>query len=296
MLKQESARFEGKTRIQAMTARVDNYYQLIATNILLQASDLEALSAQHDAGRVTLRKEIERVGMAYASMFRTEKMLSQAIQAENLITRLSQRGDADLNTIVQGLYELGKDHTGLVADFGITATSLDAFKMTGNTFADSLGHIELPRDARVRATARIAELMNESRIFLRKELDPAIEALFMNTDPEFLELYRKAREVHYRTRHRQENELPVNTAIVTFVFTNAGTGEPIEGVAIALNGIVSPELSDENGEIYLDTLIPGTYHIAASAPGYQPLEWDTPQLEAGNEYDIEKALNPEANG
>ncbi|MDD2963542.1 MAG: hypothetical protein PHU33_06315, partial [Bacteroidales bacterium] len=70
----------------------------------------------------------------------------------------------------------------------------------------------------------------------------------------------------------------------------------VEGVSVAINGVINSEISDAEGELYLDTLEPGSYHVAAAVPGYRSIEWDTPPLEAGLEYTFEKPLSPETTG
>lgn len=143
-------------------------------------------------------------------------------------------------------------------------------------FHENTTLIELKRDNKIDATARLGEVFADCRAFLSKELDPAMKALFALHDPEFLSLYLKAREVNYRTRHRNPETTDADLPLVTLVFTDAETHQPVEGVSVAINGVINSEISDAEGELYPDTLEPGSYHVAAAVPGYQSIEWDTP--------------------
>ena len=296
LLKQESARFENKPTISALIARLDPFDASLTHYAALQSTGIAALRELHGSNRQQLEGGIRQVANASLAMFRGAKMANEVLQIEALLPGLGQRPDNQLKPLADSLADLCLPHVAMVADFDITSASLEALKQQAAAFHENTTQIELKRDNKVDATARIGATLDECRQFLRQELDPAMKALFALQDPEFLSLYLKAREVNYRTRHRNPETTDEDLPLVTLVFSDAETHQPVEGVSVAINGVINSEISDTEGELYLDTLEPGSYHVAAAVPGYQSIEWDTPPLEAGLEYTFEKPLSPETSG
>ena len=296
LLKQEAARFENKPTISALIARLDPFDASITRYFGLQSTGIAALREQHENNRALLEGNIRQAANAFLVVFRGAKMSSEVMLLEAAMLGLGQKADNQLKAITETVCNTGLPHVQMVADFGITANSLEAMQQQAVAFHENTTLIELKRDNKIDATARLVEVFADCRTFLSKELDPAMKALFALQDPEFLSLYLKAREVNYRTRHRNPETTDEDLPLVTLVFSDAETHQPVEGVSVAINGVINSEISDTEGELYLDTLEPGSYHVAAAVPGYQSIEWDTPPLEAGLEYTFEKPLSPETSG
>ncbi len=110
--------------------------------------------------------------------------------------------------------------------------------------------------------------VKDMRSFLSNEMDP-LAVVFMNTQPDFYAIYKKARKIPKTSRHTlTADELENTTGAIDLTVLAKDTMEPVLG---ALCGIASVEFSDttdETGESYVDCLLPETYILTVSCPGY----------------------------
>lgn len=287
----------GKTRLLNSVAKLENLANMIETNQLVQNENLSALHKGKVALRDSLNTQVEKVGKGMMAVFHQDEMVVEEAKAKSAIGGFNVLPEMQVLVNVKELFNLGMAHSAKVAEAGIDEAMLNSMKLAGETFHSTVTANEMTQDGRVQATARINALVVEARREMRSVTDMLMLTIFSDTEPEFYTGYLKAREVSERGRHKKQSnkEETPQFAMVSFVFTDSTTGEPIEGVAIAVDGRVVDDFSDATGELYLDNLTPGAKLVAASAPGYQSREWTTAVLEAGKDYEMEEQLTPEMN-
>ena len=296
-LKAAATLMAGKTRLLNSVAKLENLANMIETNQLAQNEDLSALHKGKVALRDSLNTQVEKVGKGMMAVFHQDAMVIEEAKAKSVISGFNTLPEMRVLVSVKELFNLGMAHAARVAEAGIDEAMLNSMKLAGETFHSTVTSNEMTQDGRVQATARINTLVADARRELRLVTDMLMLTHFSETETEFYAGYQKAREISERGRHKKHNdkEETPQFAMVSLVFTDSTTGNPIEGVAIAVDGRVMDDFSDATGELYLDNLTPGAKLIAASAPGYQSREWTTAALEAGKDYEMEEQLSPEMN-
>ena len=75
----------------------------------------------------------------------------------------------------------------------------------------------------------------------------------------------------------------METAVLQGIVVDAGTKEVIEDAIIQIEGTELKTTTDEDGEFYIDTIIPATYTIRIIAFGYKEYEQSNIVLNSGNE-------------
>lgn len=269
---------------------------VLRANIDVQANTLKGNTATKNSLRQLINKQMEIQGNFLSSYFWLKRMTNERTEVESALKNFRDAKDGTVRMLVDKLTNLGlKEDVTELAKANFERDQLVTLQNHGHTYDALVTGRVISHDERVEATAHIATTLARIKEIVSQGIS-GLMTTFSDTHPELVTLFNKVKAVEYPTsRHRKPDEDESgNLVIATFRFTNSMTGEPIEGVAVALDGMVQNDLSDDNGELYFDNLTPGDLLVAASAPGYHSREWTTPVLEGGEEYDFEEQLTPEA--
>jgi hypothetical protein len=105
--------------------------------------------------------------------------------------------------------------------------------------------------------------------------------LIFENEPDKLRDYILDRSPKKKTVKVADKE--VETAVLQGTITDAKTNEVIEDAIIEIAGTDFKTTTDENGEFYIDTVIPATYTIRIIAFGYKQYQQTNVVLNSGNE-------------
>jgi hypothetical protein len=105
--------------------------------------------------------------------------------------------------------------------------------------------------------------------------------LIFENEPDKLRDYILDRSPKKKTVKVADKE--VETAVLQGTITDAETQEIIEDAIIEIAGTDLKTTTDENGEFYIDTVIPATYTIRIIAFGYKQYQQTNVVLNSGNE-------------
>ena len=105
--------------------------------------------------------------------------------------------------------------------------------------------------------------------------------LIFENEPDKLRDYILDRSPKKKTTKVADKE--VETAVLQGTITDAETHEVIEDAIIEIAGTDFKTTTDENGEFYIDTVIPATYTIRIIAFGYKEFQQTNVELLSGNE-------------
>ena len=288
----EAALFANKPRLSSALQRQAEKLQLIDANHQIQLSELKGFTAHKESLRNYLEVKVTVIGKALGAMFTQDNNQADFAKARSIYQHITRCGDAELPTFVNNLLALANKNTDGLAEFSISVDALEELKSTADTFKTLCSTNELNRDDRTLATKNIRKLIAESRLLFANELDLMLASL-KETEPHFYEQYLKAREIGGFSRKSTAAE-DADTTASSWLFTNALTNAPIEGVSLLFDGKVLEDTSDEAGELYDDEVSPGTHQCTASAPGYASKQFSCVASEAGKAYTFEHKLTPES--
>ncbi len=138
--------------------------------------------------------------------------------------------------------------------------------------------------------------VKDMRSFLSNEMDP-LAVVFMNTQPDFYAIYKKARKIPKTSRHKlTADELENTTGAIDMTVLAKDTMEPVIGALCGIASIEFSDTTDETGGSYVDCLLPSAYILTVSCPGYITAT-NTVELAAGEykvlEIQLEKDLSGE---
>jgi hypothetical protein len=105
--------------------------------------------------------------------------------------------------------------------------------------------------------------------------------LIFENEPDKLRDYILDRSPKKKTVNVADKE--VETAVLQGTITDAETHQAIEDAIIEIAGTDFKTTTDENGEFYIDTVIPATYTIRIIAFGYKEFQQTNIELLSGNE-------------
>ena len=259
----------------------------------IQMNILVGYGTNKNALRKSIEAEVDSIGNGLISIYDDLKMGLESARAKTCVERFISRRDADMQQPVQAMCEDAlKLDASVLAQANLTADEINNLLNSVNAFQKLVTGRHVSLEEQKLATTSIRNSLAKLKNLTRGPM-LGLMKVFRNSKPEVLELYKRVITVDYPGRRHRKPVESDTTAMVTIEFTDAVNGNSIEGVAISVNGKLRSEISDENGEIYLDDLLPAIYHIVASVPGYHTIEWDTPVLDAGQSYEFEQPMNPE---
>lgn len=273
--------------------RLRNYVAVVNDTKGVQLNALIGVTANKSAMREMINQEVKNLCLLmvpYHSIRQNPLAKERAQAAGDGFYRLRE---AEVFEVVKMICTdaLAETEENLLAA-NIQKLDVSNLLSLGTTYQSLVTGTKANRESRTHATAIIAATLPKGRYEVNVNISGLMRA-FRKSHPDLVDYFDRLTVVDYpHRRHRKEEEVPA-TALVTFTFTDEASNQPIEGALLAIDGKLHEEPSDDNGEIYIDTLTPGTHNVVVSAPGYQSLEWTTQALVAGQEYEIEEFLTPE---
>ncbi|MEI6851493.1 MAG: hypothetical protein WCL06_01575 [Bacteroidota bacterium] len=170
---------------------------------------------------------------------------------------------------VLGGYTVGLATAGLNAAF-ITTLTEDITQMEALTL--------IPQDmidAHKALKIQFVDHMGKSKEFLDKQMDKAME-LYRITNVPFYLLYTASRKARH---HHRKRKLPVpdpeaTTGILELMVLFKESMDAAAGVSFIVPVLNISQTTDEDGEIYCDQLVPGTYTAKLTMDGYKSIEFE----------------------
>lgn len=275
-------------------ARLNRLTEVIRGSRTIQVSALKGVTTNKTSLREMINSEMKNICLILVPYYTENHNALAKARAMAGAEKFSRSRESDVYELVKAVCDDAlKESPAELMKANLTVEEINDLMTMATTYNKLVSGGKVTRETRNLATATIASAIGDARDEVNEKTSGYMRA-FRKSHPALVELFDGLCVVDYpHRRHRKPQTTPA-TAIVTLAFSNEATNEPIEGVVISLNGTVHADPSDESGEIYLDNLAPGTHTVAASAPGYESLEWTTQPLEAGKEYEIEEFLTPEA--
>ena len=178
---------------------------------------------------------------------------------------------ADCNLILN----LIDQNTAGLEDYNIDASYTTALR---NTATNLETVTQLPQDV-IKQHAEDNKMYEdhekEVKKFFKKEMDPFMK-IYMKINMPFYLAYLGARHVrhHHLKRKPKIVDTETTTGILDMLVLEKDTLHPLADVGFVIPSLNISESSDEDGDIYIDEIVPGGYKGKLHAEGYKDVDVD----------------------
>ena len=134
--------------------------------------------------------------------------------------------------------------------------------------------------------AEIMEVMNTCKLVYKG--NPA-----KTKDYTFRSLRQQVRADGKKATPATGTDAPETTGSITATAINKTTGDPLEGVTMLILDTDISDVTDSEGDAYLDEVAAGEYTLSFSKPGFAQVLFNHTQVLPGGDTELEAELEPE---
>ncbi|MEI8201941.1 MAG: hypothetical protein WCH34_02955 [Bacteroidota bacterium] len=222
-------------------------------------------SLKKDEASVKINR-VRSVMFGYATETKNEILKNKM---ELSLSEIKKIRDADFYNYGKLVYDEAWAIKTLLVPYGISEAKITAI----NTAIDNFVLVEQqPRLTQIELEQKrelLDKKIKDCKPFLSKEIDK-IAIVFEEDEPEFYGLWVKARRLPKTIRHKvSQDELEQPTGALDITVVNKITQETIEGALYVVDSVEFEDTTDQDGNGYIDMLLPKTYVITVTHPDYK---------------------------
>lgn len=246
-------------RVPALLSGADHVASLLG-NLSVTRDAIAGSSARHTADKADKRAALHRcyleVAAALYSMAHKQRNPTLMGQTNSTASKLKAIKEADLAPAANALVALAESNLAALADYGVTAASLDEFKAAVAAFVAILPKPRVTQAERSRLEQQADALLAEINDFLKNQLDKLMVP-FRKSHPDLWAGYQRSRAIV---------DPAVQSAQIRLQVIDGRTEAPVPGARVSL-GTQEVE-TDERGRYTLRDIEPGTHTIRIAKQGF----------------------------
>ena len=279
--------------IAGLFVALGNSMEMVQANHSIQMGDKGAIGREKEQVKATYAAHLKTLVTRSLGYFNLKKRAAEAAQCQSILSHLPTYQEYELADVTDTFAATVTPFLTELAGLKVTPDRMAQLTGQRDTFRNLVESVGSARYESVKSTATIGALLKESKRMLREELDLLMEVA-ADENTAMLDEYKALRKVSYRRRKQPAAPETVNPteATATLKVVDATNGQPIEGATLSVDGQPVNDVTDEYGEIDLDTLALTQHTFTATADGYQPATLQGATTTGGEDYVFEMGLEP----
>ncbi|RYY98364.1 MAG: carboxypeptidase regulatory-like domain-containing protein [Chitinophagaceae bacterium] len=242
-------------------------------------------SARHTADKADRRAEVHRLYLEVAagifSMAHKQRNPTLKGQANTSASKLRAIKEDDLAPAANALIALAGEHLAPLADYGVSADTLDAFKEAVAAYKAVLPKPRLTQAERTRLERQADALLAEILDFLKNQLDKLMIP-FKTSHPDLWAGYQRSRAII---------DPATQSAQIRLQVFDGRTEAPLPGTRVSLGSFEAE--TDARGRITLRDIEPGTHTLRIFKQGFNGKMIEGVEVKMGKVRTLKAKLDAE---
>ncbi|GAB4093056.1 carboxypeptidase-like regulatory domain-containing protein [Flaviaesturariibacter terrae] len=269
-------------RLPALRAAVDRFIQFLKdTKAAMAREKLVSQGVTSDKGtqRSSLCSAAGSTAAAIAAYAHDKNDAILAGEMDYSARELERIAEDKMMPVIRRIIELAGAHVAALADYGITAQTLDNLSDLADIFEGKKAAPRAAINLRSDAGELAAELVAQTNAILKKTVDKLV-LQFEKSDPEFYAQYWKSRII-----------VDAATSGTSLTVNVSGPdAQPLAAAEVRIEGTGVKGITDAHGKCILKDLEAGTKKITIAHKDYSQKTLDDVQLKPGKSNKLKAAL------